>query len=160
MKCDHCTKKATVHYTEIVNNKIVKMNLCEECAKEKGIGKDMNFSMTDLIGGLSSSGLVVDEKTECEYCGLSYVQFKEIGRFGCEGCYECFSSFLKSILETIHRSSKHIGKSPKGLCEERNYEIQLEQLHNLLEEVIDKEEFEEACRVRDQIKALKKNKAS
>ena len=36
MICDVCGKKeATVHLTEIVNDKMTKLHLCEECATEK-----------------------------------------------------------------------------------------------------------------------------
>ena len=37
INCDICTKLATVHLTQIVNGKIHKIDLCETCAKEKGV---------------------------------------------------------------------------------------------------------------------------
>lgn len=158
MLCEIChKKKATVHYTEIVQNKIMKINLCESCAQKKGVGENINFSMTDLIGGLSqSTDNAQEDQLECEFCGLTFSQFKEIGRFGCDGCYESFEVVLKSMLETIHRNVKHVGKNPMDLSQERSIEIQLEDLQLMLQESIDNEEFEEACRIRDQIKAVKK----
>ena len=160
MKCEVCKlNKATVHYTEIVQNKIIKINLCEVCAKKKGVGENLNFSMSDLIGGLSNS---IDpeseqENVECNYCGLTFAQFKEVGRFGCDGCYESFEDILKPMFEAIHRSRKHVGKTPQALSEEKSLEIQLEELQFLLQDSIAREEFEDACRIRDQIKALKKS---
>ena len=38
MKCNICKKEiATIHLTEIINNKIKEIHVCEKCAKEKGI---------------------------------------------------------------------------------------------------------------------------
>jgi len=38
MLCDECKKnEAIIHFTQIVNNKVSKYHLCQECAKEKGI---------------------------------------------------------------------------------------------------------------------------
>ena len=38
MNCEICkVRPAKVHYTEIVNNQMTKMNLCLECAEEKGV---------------------------------------------------------------------------------------------------------------------------
>ena len=54
MLCDECGKnKATVHLTEIINEQITKLNLCEACAKEKGSEAEQHFGIADLLSALS-----------------------------------------------------------------------------------------------------------
>ena len=55
MQCCVCKEKpATVHLTQIVGDKMQKLDLCEECAKAKGIN-DTSFAMADLMLGLGAS---------------------------------------------------------------------------------------------------------
>ena len=49
LKCDLCTKPATVHLTQIVNNKVHKVDLCEACAQAKGVTDPSGFSLADLL---------------------------------------------------------------------------------------------------------------
>ena len=55
-KCDVCDKKATVHLTEIVDDQVTEMHLCEECAKEKSVQMEQQFGLADLLAGLSDFG--------------------------------------------------------------------------------------------------------
>ena len=49
LKCDVCDENATVHLTQIVNNQIHKIDLCESCAEEKGITNPDGYSLADLL---------------------------------------------------------------------------------------------------------------
>ena len=52
MRCDVCQKNdATVYLTQIVEGKMQKVNLCEHCAKEKGVSDPTGFAMADLLLG-------------------------------------------------------------------------------------------------------------
>ena len=50
IKCNACEKLATVHLTQIVDKQIHKIDLCEECAKEKGVADPEGFSFSDMFG--------------------------------------------------------------------------------------------------------------
>ena len=54
MKCcqPDCENEATVHLTEIVNGQMKKIDLCEECAKDKGVTDPQGFALADLLLGL------------------------------------------------------------------------------------------------------------
>ena len=54
LKCDLCSKPATVHLTQIVNSKIHKVDLCEACAQAKGVTDPSGFSLADLPEGRDS----------------------------------------------------------------------------------------------------------
>ena len=48
MLCDICGKsESTVHLTEIINEKVTKLNLCEACAKAKGAEMEEHFGLND-----------------------------------------------------------------------------------------------------------------
>ena len=48
MLCMFCKQNpAKVHLTQIVGDKMQKVDLCEDCAKQKGVKSDITFSLTE-----------------------------------------------------------------------------------------------------------------
>lgn len=171
MTCNQCGKnKATVHLTEIVNDQITKLDLCEACAKEKGSDVEQHFGIADLLAALSdvegpssttSPAAAATAKTKCPRCGLTYEDFKKIGRLGCGDCYETFKASLAPLLKRIHGSNQHLGKSPSPVQvkEAKATSKLIEELEAAkleLQKAVKKEEFEEAAAIRDKIKFLDK----
>lgn len=168
MICDECGKnKATVHLTEIINDQITKLNLCEHCAKEKGSDVEQHFGIGDLLAALSDTHAPAPTadapamKTRCAQCGLTYDDFKKIGRLGCSECYTAFKPSLVPLLKRIHGSNQHLGKSlnPQSVSEQKvssKLHDELEIAKQELQKAIKKEEFEEAASLRDKIKFLEK----
>jgi len=163
MLCEICGKKrATVHVTEIVSGKATEAHLCESCAKKKGMVGTQSVGITDLLTGLMDLGIEIGEREKtlknCPGCGMTFKDFRKTGRFGCARCYEAFRESLMPLLEKIHGSVRHFGKSPKkilGCLKEQN---EIQQIQYRLNTAIEKEEFEEAVRLRDKIKELQKRK--
>lgn len=63
MLCYVCKEKAaTFHLTEIAAEKIEKFDLCEDCAKQKGVKDPTGFSLAELMLGLSGS---LETKQNC-----------------------------------------------------------------------------------------------
>ena len=162
LKCDLCDESATVHLTQILNNQIHKIDLCESCAESKGITDPNGYSLADLLvkPGEESESLseVLDSFEECPECGYTQKEFKKTGRLGCEHCYETFGPLLSSALAGMHRGDKHKGKVPGRAVERKSFEDRVSTLESDLEEAIQKEHYEEAARYRDQILELKKAK--
>src|SRR5665213_95536 len=72
LKCDLCTKPATVHLTQIVNNKVHKVDLCEECAQTKGVTDPTEFSsLADLLLKASLNPEAGAAGLRCEACGFT-----------------------------------------------------------------------------------------
>ena len=118
MQCDICgKKKATVHLTEIVDEQMTEMHLCEECARNKSTQREQQFGLGDLLAGLSDVGKPAT-KTEdknvliCSACALNYEDFRKFGRLGCGHCYTSFKEQLSGLLRKIHGSNRHLGKAP------------------------------------------------
>lgn len=159
MICEICKKNpATVRYTEVANKKVVKMNLCEECAKKKGVSMQAPFTIADLLSGLAGAGTKSEEdsRKSCPSCGLAYGDFKKAGRLGCDACYAAFEKGLRGLLETIHKGTTHVGKVPSRARGDVDRMRLLKELEAGLCEAVEKENFEEAARLRDRIQELKK----
>lgn len=162
MLCDVCGKNnATVHLTEIVDEQMAELHLCEGCAKQKSEQMEQQFGLSDLLAGMAEFVKPAQEKEDaflkCKRCGLTYVDFKKIGRLGCSECYNTFRKYLIPLLKRIHGSSQHFGKSPsrQGKAAVKKG-ADLESLRSKLQTAIETEAFEEAARLRDQIRELEK----
>ncbi|HEX5131136.1 MAG TPA: UvrB/UvrC motif-containing protein [Candidatus Krumholzibacteria bacterium] len=159
--CQVCkSKPAKVHYTEIVNNSTMAMNLCIECAEQKGIdvNKAGNFGLGDLVAGLIDSA--ADSESErisrvrCATCGYEYSDFKRIGRLGCPDCYAAFESQLLAVLRHVHGSTQHAGKKATRVSERAALRERVAALREDLALAVHAEDFERAAALRDEIRGL------
>jgi protein arginine kinase activator len=158
MQCCVCkAKPATVHLTQIVGDKMQKLDMCEDCAKAKGINDPTSFAMADLMLGLGASQEVEQAsgtELKCPRCGFSQADFKKSGRLGCPECYKTFADGLAGLLKTMHKGTRHIGKAPEALRQTRDRADRLKTLQKKLNKAIETEDFELAAQLRDQIKAM------
>jgi protein arginine kinase activator len=155
--CDVCQEHpATVHYTEIVNNKLTKFNLCENCAREKGLGVASHFSVAEILKGLTETTPeeAAEAELTCDFCGLSFGRFKKVGRLGCPHCYETFYEQLEPILSDVHKNTEHVGKSPSAGAMIDTTTKRLGELNRELKHAVESEEYERAAQVRDEIKRI------
>lgn len=155
LKCDLCSNPATVHLTQIVNNKVHKVDLCEECAKAKGVTDPSGFSLADLLLKASLNPEPTGQVMRCEQCGCTQQDFKKLGRFGCPHCYETFAPLVEPMLENMHKGSAHTGKVPQKALARKTLYDRLTQLEDELNEAIKTERYEDAARCRDEITQVK-----
>ena len=150
-------KPATVYLTQIVGDKVQKLDLCEECAKAKGVN-DTGFAIADLMLGLGASQELesgsagVDLK--CPRCGFSQADFKKSGRLGCPDCYRTFAEGLSGLLKSMHKGTRHVGKAPEALRQTRDQVDRLKTLQKKLAKAIEDENYESAAALRDEIRVL------
>lgn len=163
MLCDICGEnEATVHLTEIIDDQMAELHLCEECAKKKSLEMEQHFGLADLLAGLAGLGkqFEVGQLTgvKCPNCGLTYEDFKKIGRLGCSECYNTFRDSLVPLLKRIHGSNQHLGRTPVRTSKVVKAKSELQELKVKLQKAIQMEEFEEAAKLRDKIRELEKKK--
>ena len=167
MLCDICNKNlATVHLTEIIDEQMNELHLCEDCARSKSASMEQQFGLSDLLAGMADFEKPVNKEEElvsvkCPACGLTYTDFKKIGRLGCGECYNVFRKYLAPLLKRIHGSNQHIGKSPQKVkTAPRVYKKKslVAELKVNLQQAIGQEDFEEAARLRDQIRQAESKK--
>lgn len=121
----------------------------------------------------------------CSDCGMTWQEFKDTSLLGCPKDYEVFESQLKGVIEQAQQgATHHTGKSPKvataahlaggsgavaespagvaaGEGAEPDDPVKLRQaelarLRHELALAVQKESYEQAAKLRDQIKALER----
>jgi protein arginine kinase activator len=157
MLCCICKEReATVHLTQIAGDKMQKVDLCEECAKTKGVNDPTGFSLADLLLGLGASQELEQSSggvdLKCTRCGFTQADFKKAGRLGCPDCYKTFAEGLDGLLKSMHKGTRHAGKVPESLRQSRDISDRLKNLQKKLTRAIQEENFEQAAQLRDEIK--------
>lgn len=157
MMCCVCKEKpATVHLTEIKGDKVQQVDLCEACAKNKGVN-DSSFALADLLLGLGASQEIDQSaggtELKCATCGFTQADFKKSGRLGCPECYQTFVDGLEGLLKSMHKGTRHVGKVPEALRRTRESVDRMKILQKKLSKAIEAEDFEQAAALRDEIKS-------
>ena len=160
MLCDICKQNvATVHLTQMIEGKTKKVDLCEACSKAKGVDDPTGFSLADLLLGLGAAQemeqATAGAEVKCPHCGFTQVDFKKAGRLGCAECYTTFAEGLEGLLKTMHKGTKHVGKRPQTLQRSQDYSEKVQSLQKKLEKAVGDENFEQAARLRDELKQAK-----
>jgi protein arginine kinase activator len=160
MLCDICKKNvATVHLTQMVEGKTKKVDLCEACSKEKGMDDPTGTSLADLLLGLGAAQEMEQASSggevKCPNCGFTHADFKKAGRLGCAECYKVFSEGLESLLKTMHKGTRHVGKTPQSFKQTQDLSDKLKALQKKLEKAISEEDFENAATIRDELKVVR-----
>ena len=156
MICQDCNKnEASVPFIQIVDGKKAVHHLCVACAEKRSGGVEgVAVTLTGLLADDGGDGGAAVPDLTCAFCGLTYAEFKKIGRFGCDGCYVAFGSELDDVFKRIHGVTRHIDLPSTPAVVEDSAE-DLESLRRALQEAVAGEKFEEAARLRDRIAALK-----
>lgn len=161
MKCQKCTKAATLHITEVLGeDQFEELHLCEECAQ-----KYLYEPQQQKAGGPKGAGpgaLPEGEEgelpnRECPVCGIKFVEFRNSGRLGCPHDYQEFRDELTPLLENIHGETRHCGKTPRRLPQNKQTQGELVQLRKQLHQAVTKENYEEAARLRDLIRQMEES---
>jgi protein arginine kinase activator len=164
MKCQKCPNAATLHITEIVSeDHVEELHLCEVCAhkylyepQQKSAAKATPSTATSL-GSAEEGDEPAVLNRECEVCGTKFVDFRNTGRLGCPHDYQEFREELIPLLENIHGETRHAGKTPRRLPQSKQTQTELIQLRKQLQQAVGKEAYEEAARLRDQIRRLEES---
>ena len=157
MKCQRCPKTATLHITEVLGeDRYEEVHLCEDCAK-KYLVEPQKVGTPGKTGASEEAAEEAEPAQAgptCDSCGISYVEFRNHGRFGCAHDYDAFKAELLPLLESIHGEVKHLGKTPRRLPRTQSAQVELASLRRRLQQLVTEENYEEAARVRDRIKEL------
>jgi protein arginine kinase activator len=170
MLCQKCGQKfANIHIKRRVDNKEIELHLCEECAKEMNsivFIKKNNDNMGDfaipinILTSLFNKGVEYSPQPKnirkCKFCGMTYDMFTKNGKCGCASCYKEFEDVLENALNRIHGSDYHKGKIPKNVDLSVKTKRRIENLKDELAKMIKDEKYEEAAKIRDNIKELEK----
>lgn len=158
MVCEYCQQhEATIHLSQMVNGQTRELHLCEECAEENGMNVQSVMSIPELLFGMGADGSKPEDDSpaaskSCPFCHMRARDFKKHARLGCPRCYETFEGELAPMLAAMHKGPRHAGKVPATRHKGLEREARLAALKTQLAAAIGKEAFEEAARLRDQLR--------
>ncbi len=158
MHCEHCQQhEATIHLTQMIDGQSRELHLCEDCAEASGLNVQGVMSIPEILFGMGTPGEAGSDEGKssgksCPQCHMRGCDFKKTGRLGCPSCYETFSAELGPLLAAMHKGGRHTGKVPESRCQGLEKEARLAQFQKQLQEAIRTEHYEEAARLRDQIR--------
>jgi len=164
MLCQNCGKnEATTHIKQIINGDMAESHLCSDCASHLGykdVFSGFGLNLSEFFGGLlgdMTPSIPGGKTLRCAKCGSSFNDIAREGKVGCAECYRTFFDKLLPSIQRIHGKIKHSGKSSTGAPESvkvESTEEKIEKLKAAMNEAVQKQEFEEAAKIRDEIKAL------
>jgi len=111
----------------------------------------------------ASGGLTVVRSKEssgdpsaCPVCGLTWTSFKTTGLMGCPHDYDLFDGKLAPLLKRAQEgATDHVGKVPrKKKTVETDRQVTSLRLRRELQKALDAENYEQAARLRDQLRTL------
>jgi protein arginine kinase activator len=160
MKCQQCEKPATFHITDLTDfNKPKTDHLCEDCAKVHLAPNPTDEPPFSIAGALAQQMKVAQtaeemaklDQTTCPTCGITFYEFRQIGRLGCPHDYVVFQEELEPLIANIHGAVAHTGKSPKRSDLSSDLQAELIGLRRKMTEAVEQEDYEKASELRDQI---------
>lgn len=177
MKCDRCDNEATVQEITIRNGVRVETHLCEQCARQAGLGPPGPPPLQEILqkyvqatGMAHASAVTSKTRANCPTCKLTWEEFRQADRLGCPDCYTAFEAQLSPLLERAHEGGmKHCGKipgrascAPQPVRQERpnpqdellERSARIASLRKQLDQAVAGEQYERAAAIRDQIRRL------
>ena len=110
----------------------------------------------DLFGGFFGipTRSQLAEAKACPDCGSTFREIAESGKVGCPTCYTTFADELSHLIQSVHGTTTHTGNVPSRHRAKRERTERLKELKNQLQTAIEKEEFEKAAELRDEVRKL------
>lgn len=164
--------------TQIVNGKMSEMALCEECAKARGLfdPQSLTFSekffpeelkrqMDRIVQQLSGSGSEPERRqhaavegrdviTACPVCRFTLEDYRRTGRLGCPDCYTFLAAELDSCSGAQEEDDAETAQENSAPRAQRPT---VANLSDELQRAVEREDYELAAHLRDQIKAFENN---
>ena len=161
MKCEKCNEReASVFFEQTVNGEHTSLHLCHECAAKLQTGSlfesapfQLGTSLLENFFGHTAPR--VSGKT-CPHCGASFAEIRREGKVCCPGCYAAFRAELEPTIRSLHGHVEHTGHAPAGQSVLREKQNKLKELKKELQDAIAAEQYEQAARLRDEIRNLEK----
>jgi protein arginine kinase activator len=90
----------------------------------------------------------------CDQCGMTYAEFQKCGMLGCANCYQAFKTPMAALLQRVHGNTQHAGRVPGGVHSGTSIRMNIDRLKQKLQKAVADEEYEQAAKLRDAIRAL------
>ena len=152
MLCEECGQRpAEVLLTAVVGGQTTTKNLCRECVKKYKAG-DVQAVLAAVLSAMTDKKQTL--QIACPRCGETYAEFQKTGMLGCAACYQAFRKELTPLITRVQGRAQHAGRRPPVSEEEQARMTRMEDLRARMEAAVAEENFEEAARLRDELRAL------
>ncbi len=164
MLCERCHKRlATLRYSEVIDGKAIVRNICQGCLTDIEGNASTGFEMSgtaptprnELFERMATDR--VARHIVCSACGLALADALHGGLMGCPVCYDSFDEHLLSVVRGMQPGLRHRGKTPVRDTTREQLHMQLQTKRALLRSALKTENYEDAARLRDEIKGLESN---
>lgn len=161
VECSGCQKPIKYCYKVIEGNAISTSEMCADCP-----------ILTSKLrqGPQSESEEMQSQVLCCHKCHTTIEAIQRNSPLGCSECYLVFEGLiieellkqeaiaprLRASIEVNRSIPLHLGGSPTKAPQEITLSKRLQELNSALNEALNKEQYEEAAYLRDQIKELMK----
>lgn len=181
MICQICKiNSATIHIHKILNGKDESLDICQTCATEKNLVKELASGLTlnlaellqtpqltykkNKLQLLKEQDLITPDHT-CPNCHWTTEDLKRTGRLGCCQCWSVFKEILDHAIPLLHRGNahhlQHDQQQEATLNQEDKKSLRyvetITKLESDLQHLIEIEAYEKAAILRDKITELKMN---
>lgn len=176
-KCSKCDRPALVHVTEVdyadngaASKTIQDIHLCLYHAVDAGLVAGLPKAALASLGSEGAAilaGLAANtpsskkrraagpKQPACPICGNTWSEFEESGLMGCPHDVEIFEAKLVSVVKGLQEGRlQHVGKIPlRSGVSAAGMQAQINRLRESLSVAVAKEQFEQAAKLRDELKA-------
>lgn len=152
LECSGCKNPLSISYKEIVGASITCTGMCATCPVYE-----------QKLHGENDEAAINDAGLCCGNCGTSMLSIKRGDPLGCIECYTVFDAILtEELIQTDKIAPRmksnaqmplHIGKTPEK-TQNIGLSDQLSNMNEALNDALQKENYEQAAWLRDQIKSL------
>jgi len=158
--------------TQIVNGQVTELSLCEQCAKERGLFDPQSLTFAEKFfpeefrnrvdqivreltheeaqsDARSTQKTTPDTLTQCPVCHFSLEDYRKTNRLGCPDCYAVFAHELETAADSPSAES-----AADDTSSEASPALTRARLETELREAVEKEDYETAALLRDQLNNL------
>ena len=154
MLCEECgINQAEVIVTTVINGESITRHLCRSCLKNYQSG-NLQTLLAAILTAMGSKNAQQEHDLACPRCGTTYAEFQKTGMLGCAECYQAFRPQLTPMITKLQGRSQHAGRRPPVNEEEQARMDRMEELRARMEAAVAVENFEEAAKLRDELRAM------
>ena len=164
MYCDECHIRPVAVKIQIAGQgQAVERALCQQCGQKYGafqsapLAAPWPFALLNGMMAPAPLSPTLPGPTRCLRFGYPFIQFQQTGMLGCPECYTSFRPQMEIILRRSQGGSvRHGGKTPTRGGGTHKLRCLIEALRVDLEQAVKDQRFEDAVRLRDEIRAREK----
>lgn len=162
-KCDICgVREATLKVRQLgEGGKPVDLEVCAECARRRGLVETgtVKTTIAEEFDQARSRVGEDDEQLACPGCGMTFAEFKRLGRLGCADCYASFREQLEPLIRRVQGAVRHVGRTPGRGRDAARAKLAVRQLRAELDQAIKGEDYERAADLRDKLNRAERDAA-